>query len=168
MLQCAAECCSVLSCDTKESIANAMNFPNDKITLQHTATHCNTLQRTTKHTATHWNTLPHTGTHTYMNGSYGKKESTTNAVHVSHDNTTLQHTATHSNTLHHTAKHCKTQQQSDRYAEFMCHKEDCVAAVAFCCSVLQCVAVCCRELQCVAAEFKCHKEEHCTRSKRSK
>jgi len=168
----------VLSCDTKESIANAMNFPNDKITLQHTATHCNTLQRTTKHTATHWNTLPHTGTHTYMNGSYGKKESTTNAVHVSHDNTTLQHTATHSNTQQHAAPHCKTLHHTVKHSNKVTDMQNSCAtkkivlqllrSVAVCCSVLQCVAVCCRELQCVAAEFKCHKEEHCTRSKRSK
>jgi len=30
-----------------------------RVTLQHTATHCNTLQ----HTATHCNTLQHTATH---------------------------------------------------------------------------------------------------------
>ena len=47
------------------------------MTLQPTATHCNTLQ----HTATHCNTLQHTATHC----------------------NTLQHTATHCNTLQHTA-----------------------------------------------------------------
>ena len=43
------------------------------VTLQHTATHCNTL----RHTATHCNTLQHTATHC----------------------NSLQHTATHCNTL---------------------------------------------------------------------
>ena len=50
-------------------------------TLQHTATHCNTLQ----HTATHCSTLQHTG----------------------HCNT-LQHTAIHCNTVQHSPMNCDT------------------------------------------------------------
>ena len=75
--------------------------PTFRDILQHTATHCNTLQHTTylathsdvwrdfhmlRHTATHCNTLQHT------------------AIHCN----TLQHTATHCNTLRHTATHCNT------------------------------------------------------------
>ena len=62
------------------------------VPLQHTATHCNTLQtsatrcNTLQHTATHCNTLQHAATHC----------------------NTLQHTATHCNTLQHTATHCNT------------------------------------------------------------
>jgi len=52
-----------------------LNYMCD-MTLQHTATHCNTLQHALQHTATHCSTLPHTATHC----------------------NTLQHTATHCNT----------------------------------------------------------------------
>jgi len=52
------------------------------LSLQHTATHCNTLQ----HTATHCNTILHTTTHY----------------------STLQHAATYCNTLQHAATHCNT------------------------------------------------------------
>ena len=55
-------------------------------TLQHIATHCNTLQRT----ATHCNTLQRTATH----------------------RNALQHTATYCNTLQHTATHCNTLQHT--------------------------------------------------------
>jgi len=108
--------------------------------MQHTATHCNTLQHirvllceieylrsiamvtrlTLQHTATalqpHCNILQHAVTH------YN----------------TLQHTATHCNTLQHTAAHIQTP-ASDT------HCSDCVLNV--CCSVLQCVAVCCSVFQ---------------------
>ena len=60
-------------------------------TLHHTATHCNTLQ----HTATHCNTLQHTATHC----------------------NTLQHTARHCNTLQHTATHCNTGHMSSLYLQ---------------------------------------------------
>ena len=63
--------------------------------MQHTATHCNTLQhtgaavrRTCDMNATHCNTLQHTTTHC----------------------NTLRYTATHCNTLQHTATHCNTLQ----------------------------------------------------------
>jgi len=59
------------------------------LTLQHTATHCDTLQthcNTLQQTATHCKTLQNTATHC-------------NA---------LQHTATHCYTLQHTALHCNT------------------------------------------------------------
>jgi len=59
------------------------------VTMQHTATHCNTLQ----HTATHCNALQHTATHC-------------NA---------LQRTATHCNTLQHSATHSVTHCNSRVY-----------------------------------------------------
>jgi len=65
-------------------------------TLQHTATHCSTLQRA----VTHCNTLQHTATHC-----------STLQRAVTHCNT-LQHTATHCNTLQHTAVHCNAQQHT--------------------------------------------------------
>jgi len=110
---CVAVCCSVLQCVavicedipfppstatcTSMSHVTSMKQPCH-ISLQHTATHCNTLQ----HTATHCNaqsyhiSLQHTATHC----------------------TALQHTATHSlntyhcNTLQHTATHCNILQRT--------------------------------------------------------
>jgi len=55
-----------------------------RVTLQHTATHCNTPQ----HTAAHRNTLQHTATHC----------------------NTPQHTAAHRNTQQYTATHCNAPQ----------------------------------------------------------
>jgi len=75
---------------------------NGSSLLQHTATHCNTLQRTAthwthlnalEHTAIHWNTLQRIATHC----------------------NSLQQTATHCNTLdtlQHTATHCSTLQHT--------------------------------------------------------
>jgi len=62
-------------------------------TLQHTATHYDTLQHicnTLQHTATHCNTLQHT------------------AAHLQHTTTHCSTSATHCNTLQHTAQHCNT------------------------------------------------------------
>ena len=94
------------------------------ISLQHTATHCNTPQ----HTATHCNTPQHTATHC----------------------NTLQHTASHCNTLQHTAARrsctalgcCCTTFQCDTVWYSVC------LCVAVSCSVWQRAAVCCRVLQC--------------------
>jgi len=110
VLQCVAVRCSVLQCSRCIRINTYINIHmrvcvclcvcvyclewcrghvRTRITLQHTATHCNTLQ----HTTTHCNTLQHTATHC----------------------NTLQHTATHCNTLQHTATHCNTlQHMSER------------------------------------------------------
>jgi len=66
-------------------------------TLQHTATHCNTMQHAA---ATHCNTLQHTVHHT--------------ATHTLHCNA-LQHMAAHCNTctaLQHTTAHCSTLQHN--------------------------------------------------------
>ena len=142
------------------------------VTLQHSATRCNTRQ----HTATHNNTLQHAATH---------------CKNASSHCTTLHHTATHRNTLHtqkHTARHSNTLQHaathlqhtatdggsgSDkirqvRYIKLkgskpaakqsfvlsaMSKNINCSAlqsvlqCVAVRCCVLQCVAVCCSLLQ---------------------
>jgi len=74
--------------------------------LQHTATHCNTLQHTAHCTtllpsgcpATHCNTLYHTATHCNTL-QHTALPSGCPATHC----TTLYHTATHCNTLQHTA-----------------------------------------------------------------
>ena len=79
-------------------------------TLQHTATHCNTLQSTLQHTATHYH---------YMKLGKKKRESSKcnyyinspGAMVKAHCNT-LQHTATYCNTLQHTATHCNTLQHT--------------------------------------------------------
>ena len=76
-----------------------------RITLHHTAAHCNTLQhtiihcnirrhavtRSPHHTAPHCTTLQHTATHRNI-----RCHTATRSLH---------HTATHCNTLHHTATH---------------------------------------------------------------
>ena len=62
--------------------------------IQHTATHCNTLQHT------HCNTLRRPVD--VRLGAPPMSRFTATATHCN----TLQHTATHCNTLHHTATHC--------------------------------------------------------------
>jgi len=82
-------------------------------TLQHIATHCNTLQQarqTTNH-AKGWKYLYYT---TYRRK---KKKEEGNTLHHSTTsaatrNSTLQHTATHCNTLQHTATHYSTLQHT--------------------------------------------------------
>jgi len=99
-------------------------MPLQQITVQHTATHCDTLQQT----ATQGTTLQHTAT--YCN--------------------TLQHTATRCTTLQHTA-HCNTHHETEGNRAIRSttnwHQRHCVCIR---CSVLQCVAVCCSVLHCVA------------------
>jgi len=137
-------CCSVLQCvavcsadcmgqsyiwcietaDAREkNVARAT--PN---TLQHTATHCNTIQLTatrctfensvrqkrssegtSKGTAKHCSALQHTAT-------YG-----TSQHKRTKDKTTLQHTATHCNTLQHTATHCNTLQHTATHCNILQH-----------------------------------------------
>jgi hypothetical protein len=75
-------------------------------TLQHIATHCNTLQHTTCHGIAHLfcNTLQHTATHCNIPTLRTMERSTHTATHCN----TLQHTATHCNTLEHAATHRNT------------------------------------------------------------
>jgi len=72
-------------------------------TLQHTATHRNTLQQP-QHTATHCNTLHHTTTH--CNTLHHTAPHCRTLQHTATHCHPLQHTATHCNTLQHTATHC--------------------------------------------------------------
>ena len=112
---CVAVCCSV-----PQGVGSALSLQHrwmmytypTRIILQHTATHCNTMQNTatqmddvyildTSHTATPYNTLRHTATccnmlqHRWM-------------MYTSSTRNTLQLTLTHCNTLHHTATLCNT------------------------------------------------------------
>jgi len=94
--------------------------------LQHTATHCNTLQhaatelratpaigatRTATHTATHiakhCNTLQHNTTYPAID-----LRATVAHAHCNTHCNTLQHTATHCNTQQQTATHCNTLQHT--------------------------------------------------------
>ena len=79
---CVCMCVWVCVCDLGASPHIERNLH-----LQHTATHCNTLEHTAT-PATYYNTLQHVGTHC-------------NNCNI------LQHIATHCNTLQHTATHCR-------------------------------------------------------------
>ena len=85
--------------------------------LQHTATHCNTLQQ---HTATCCIILQRTATHSL--GTVGRlgrvlaHSLSHSLVHCNstlhHSNSVLQRTATHDNALQHTTTHCNTRQHN--------------------------------------------------------
>jgi len=89
------------------------------VTLQHTATHCNTLQHiathcnTLQHIATHCNTLQHTATHCNTLQHTARKR---NALGWNKDRPQIwgahAHWLWHRNTLQHTATHCNTLQDS--------------------------------------------------------
>jgi len=129
--------------------------------MQHIATHCNTLQHTAthyggcavharvlrvrmcvlatslQHIATHCNTLLHSATH--CNKELWRR-ACVSSPHVQHNavpGNTLQHTATHYNTLQHTATNCNKQ-------FWWCA---CVFStkrnIHHCSCVAACVAVCC-------------------------
>ena len=89
-----------------------------QVTLQHTATHCNTLQ----HTATHCNTLQHTAMHcnALQHTATHCKLELCPCIKVCN---TLRRTATHCNTLQHTAMHCNTLQHCNtmKHAETHCN-----------------------------------------------
>ena len=92
------------------SVAALPLYKTQYNTLQHTATHCNTLH-SLQHTATHCNTLQHTATHCIS------LQHTATIFHALQHNdathcSTLQHTATHCNTLQHTATRCNTLQHT--------------------------------------------------------
>jgi len=88
-----ARCCNTC-CNTLRQ--SNVCFCDQAISLQHTATHCNTLQWL-EHTTTHCNTLQHTATN--------KSE----LLQSSHPTATrcnmVQHGATHYSTLQHTCLH---------------------------------------------------------------
>jgi len=118
------------------------------VSLQHTATHCNTLQ----HTATYCNSLPLS--------TVAKAPKNWGAI-----KDTLQHTATHCNTPQHTATLCNTLQHAVTHSLYLqwqrsawiqfgrnhrllyiqCRRQGLLSA-----GVLQCVEVCCSVSQCVA------------------
>jgi len=131
VLQCAAVCCRALqrvavspnifmdmtlgqSCVRRPTATYYYTLPTQCNSLQHTATHCNTLQRMCRET--HSNILVHTPDTLQLTETHGNIMQHT-ATHVSGDS--LQHTATHcnilqlsvthGNTLQHTATtHCNT------------------------------------------------------------
>jgi len=91
--------------------------------LQHTGTHCNTLEHTAthcialQHTATHCNTLEHTATHciALQHTTFGHRPTALYATWYQ-ATASLQHTATHCNTLQHTAAHyCNTLHRTATY-----------------------------------------------------
>jgi len=92
VLQCVAVCCSVVTCEKSNFKASLLMTHHECLshevreTLQHTATHCNTLHCT----AAQCNTLHCTA-------------EPCNTVH---------HTAAHCSTLQHTAAHCSTLQHT--------------------------------------------------------
>jgi len=79
------------------------------LTLQHTATRCNSLQhsatlcKTLHLTASHCNSLQLTATNTLHTVKF-RRETASTATYVN----TLQHTATHCNTLQHTTIYCRS------------------------------------------------------------
>jgi len=144
-VQCVAVCCSVLQrvavCHANRCFLH--HTATYSITLQHTATHCNTINvcapiRTYVLPREQSNTLPHTAAHS-------------NA---------LQHTATHCNKLQHIkhtciCTHIRTSTESNQgpsntpwtsHMSALC-EFSVLQCVAVCCSVLQCVAVCCSVLK---------------------
>jgi len=86
VLQCVAVCCSVLQC--------VAAFAMHKVTCHQHCKRCNTLQ----HTATHSNTLAPAPTAALAPPAQTLQHTATHSK-------TLQHTATHGNTRQHTATH---------------------------------------------------------------
>ena len=105
VLQCVAVCCSVLQCvavcrnlrkrPSKRSVAVCCY-----VTLQRTATQCNTLQ----HNAPHRTTLQHTTTHCTTPHYTATHHNT--LLHAAPHHNTPQYTVPHCNTLQHTGTHC--------------------------------------------------------------
>ena len=103
-----------------------------RYTLQHSATHCNSLQLTAH-------------THTVV---FADDEHAGDATHCD----TLQRAATHCNSLQLTAHKYSLVLVDDEDASGSAEKEECLdlfMCVAVCYSVLQRVAACCRVLQCI-------------------
>ena len=140
-----------------DTLASIQKYRHSR-TLQHTATHCNTLERTVsdslaiiktqrcsrtlQHTARRCNTLQHTATHCLRHAAIIKTQRRSRT----HCNT-LQHTATHCNTL--SLTHWSASRRSVALASVRCVRLVGEAHAALK-SVLQCVAVRCSVLQRVA------------------
>jgi len=144
-------------------------------TLQHTATHCNTLPYTAtlthshsaashcdtlQHTATHYNTLQHSHTCTLPHRTvthYNTLQHSTHSHFATHRNT-LQHTATHCSTLQHIATHCNTLQHTATHCNTLQHsnvgpQDDGIAFVSPPFSALR--------LHILITECKTHTATHC-------
>jgi len=145
------------------------------MSLQHTATHCNTLQHTAtpgprlvfncgrqdtlqhllQHTATHCNTLQHTATHCNTQADF---ETLSHLIHESFlDLVRTSGAAVYCSALQRVAACCSVLQHVARESFVDLVRKLCLVCcsvlqrVAVCCSVLQCVAVfCCSVMQCVA------------------
>ena len=138
VLQCVAVCCSVLQrvavcCSISRAKESSSLIVPQRNTLQHTATHCNTLQ---------FHSLPaqHTATTTHYNNRvlmhiwFEQSQMMTKhicliyvATHcniLQHDATrcnTLQHAATRCYTLLHATTHCQTLPNTATYCIIMQH-----------------------------------------------
>ena len=119
VLQCVAVCCSVLQClalcpccGTAKSTARRESELFH--TLQHTATHCNTLQHATalregnQSLFTHCNTLQHPAAH--CNTLQHTATPCNTLQHCAKEIRAFSHTATHCNTLQHITTHYNTLQ----------------------------------------------------------
>ena len=101
---------SATHCDTLQQTSD---------TLQHNTTHCSTIQRnathysTMQHTATHCKTLQHTATDMRHTATQFTMSDLTVAL-SSQDNAAVL-PAIHCNTLQHTATHCNTLQHTATY-----------------------------------------------------
>ena len=112
-------------------------------TLQHTATHCNTLHMSMEylrmpmarlvnvtahcplqHTTTHCNTLQHTATHCKTLNVTAHCPLPT-ATHCSMC-TAMSHTATHCNALQHTASHCTAVHHNETHCSALEHTAICI------------------------------------------
>jgi len=100
VLQCVAVCCSVLQCVAMRGTVMALRYVPGQ-SLQHTATHCNTLWWLWS--ACLSDTLQH-NVSIYTTRLWYRDGGTVTATRCN----TLQHTATRCNTLQHTATHCNT------------------------------------------------------------
>ena len=83
--------------------------------IDHTATHCNTLQ----HIATHCSTLQHTATH--CNTLQHFYNTLHHAEHFTTFQNTLKLSATLCNTLQHIAPHCTTLRHTTTYCTTRCN-----------------------------------------------
>ena len=140
MLLCVALCCSVLQSRSKH-----LNLQSEPLTRTFAQTDIHSLQ----HTATHRNTLQHTVPLTCVFA----QTQTVSLLHIREEPfvNAMQHIATQCNILHqHTLylSHAYTQKtnflsNTATHCKFHHTATHCNNTHAVCCSVLQCVAVCC-------------------------
>jgi len=110
-----------------KKVSHPTNTPlaNIKLTLQHTATHCYTLQHDAlQHTVLHCNALP---LHLVRDINLTLQRAATHC-------NTLRHTATHCDTLRHTLQHTATYRNTLQQTATLCHRLQCCATH---CDILQ-------------------------------